>query len=274
MAMNNSVNTNVSAMVALQNLNSTNRMLDSVQERVNTGLRVSNAQDDASSYQISNVMKGDKRGYESVQIALGLGLATVNTAMKAAESISDLLIEMKAKVVQANQSGLDNFSQSALNTDITNLANQISTIVQSANFNGRNLIQSGATSMTVLSTVSGSVISVSAVSLDTTALAVNTMTVIGSSGAAAALSTINSAIQTASSRIAQLGASARTVDLQNEFVSKFVDILTEGIGQLIDADLAKESATLQALQVKQQLGVQALSIANAKPQTLLGLFGG
>ncbi|MBM3557298.1 MAG: flagellin [Alphaproteobacteria bacterium] len=270
----NSVNTNVSAMVALQQLNYTNKVLDQTQQRVNTGLRVSGAGDDPSSYSISNSMKSDKRGYEAVQIALGLGSATVNTALKAGESITDLLIEMKAKIIQANQSGLDNFSQSALNTDIANLAAQISTIVNSANFNGKNLIQSGATSMTVLSTVQGSTITVTASSLDTTALQVNTITVIGSSGAAAALSTINSAIQLCSSRLAQLGSSVKSVDMQNEFVSKFVDILTEGIGTMIDADLAKESAMLQATQIKQQLGVQALSIANARPQILLGLFKG
>jgi flagellin len=270
--MANSVNTNVSAMVALQQLNYTNKILDMTQQRVNTGLRVSGAADDPSSFSISNSMKGDKRGYESVQIALGLGLSVVNTGLKAGEGISDLLLEMKAKIVQANQAGLDNASQSALNDDITALQNQITTIVNSASFNGKNLIASGSTSLTVLSTVSGSVISVSASTLDTTSLGLNTVSVIGSSGAAAALSAINTAITQASSRLAALGASSKSVTLQNEFVSKFIDILTEGIGTLIDADLAKEAAVLQAQQIKQQLGTQALSIANSRPQVLLGLF--
>jgi flagellin len=273
-AMPNSVNTNVGAMVALQQLNATNAALDRTQQRVNTGLRVSGAADDPSSYQISNNMKGDKRGYEAVQIALGLGGAVVTTGLKAGEGVSDLLIEMKAKIVQANQAGLDNNSQSALNDDITALRNQISSIVNSANFNGKNLIASGSTSLTVLSTVNGSVISVSASTLDTTSLGINTITVIGSSGAAAALSAINTAITQASSRLAALGSSSKAVSLQNEFVSKFIDILTEGIGTLIDADLAKEAAALQSRQIKQQLGTQALSIANARPQVLLSLFNG
>jgi flagellin len=128
--------------------------------------------------------------------------------------------------------------------------------------------------MTVLSTVGGSVISVSAVALDTTALGINTITVIGSSGAAAALAAISSAITTSASRLAALGSSSKAVQIQNEFTSKFIDILSEGIGALIDADMAKESANLQSLQIKQQLGVQALGIANSRPQTLLGLFRG
>ena len=269
-----SINTNVGAMVALQSLNRTNKSLDMTQQRVNTGLRVSGAADDASSYQIAQGMKGDKAGFESVQIALGLGLATVNTGLKAGEAVSDLLTEMKAKIVQANQAGLDNNSQSALNDDITALRNQITTIVNSASFNGKSLIASGSTSMTVLSTVGGSVISVSAVALDTTALGINTISVIGSSGAAAALSAISTAITAASSRLASLGSSSKAVQIQNEFTSKFIDILSEGIGALVDADLAKESANLQSLQIKQQLGVQALGIANARPQALLGLFRG
>lgn len=272
--MPNSITTNVGAMVALQALNKTNKSLDMTQQRVNTGLRVSGAADDASSYQIAQGMKGDKAGYEAVQIALGLGLATVNTGLQAGESIADLLTEMKAKIVQANQAGLDNNSQSALNSDIAALNTQITTIVNSASFNGKSLIASGATSLTVLSTVSGSVITVSAVALDTTALGLNTITVIGSSGAAAALTAITSAITTAASRLASLGSSSKAVTIQNEFTSKFIDTLTQGIGALIDADLAKESASLQSLQIKQQLGVQALGIANARPQTLLGLFRG
>jgi len=272
--MPNSVNTNVGAMVALQQLNATNKSLDRTQQRVNTGLRVSGAADDPSSYSIANTMKGNKRGYESVQIALGLGGAVLTTGLKAGEGISDLLIEMKARIVQANQAGLDNNSQSALNDDITAIRNQITTIVNSANFNGKNLIASGSTSLTVLSTVDGSVISVSASTLDTTSLGINTITVIGSSGASAALTAINTAITQASARLASLGSSSRAVQLQNEFVSKFIDILTEGIGTLIDADLAKEAAKLQSLQIKQQLGTQALSIANANPQTLLNLFRG
>ncbi|MBM3556592.1 MAG: flagellin [Alphaproteobacteria bacterium] len=268
-----SINTNVGAMVALQNLNSTNKALDMTQKRINTGLRVAGASDDAASYQIAQGMKGDKAGYESVQVALGLGLATVNTALKAGEAINDLLTEMKAKIVQANQSGLDNNSQSALNTDVQNLMTQITTIVNSASFNGKNLIASGGTSMTVLSTVGGSTMTLSAVAMDQTALAINTITVIGSSGAAAALTSINSAITTASSKMAAIGSNAKSVEIQSDFTSKFIDILNEGIGTLIDADMAKESANLQSLQVKQQLGVQALGIANARPQSLLGLFG-
>ncbi|MBM3570636.1 MAG: flagellin [Alphaproteobacteria bacterium] len=268
-----SINTNVGAMVALQSLNTTNTLLDRTQQRVNTGLRVSGSVDDAASYQIAQKMKGDRAGYEAVQVALGLGLATVNTGVKAAEAVNDLLVEMKAKVVQANQAGLDNASLSALNDDFTALATQITTIVSSASFNGKNLITSGATSLTVLSTVDGSTITVSAVALDRTALGIQTQTLATSSGALQALTTINSAIVLAATNAAKMGSAAKAVGIQSDYSSKLLDIITQGIGSLIDADLSRESANLQALQIKQQLGVQALSIANSRPQVLLGLFG-
>lgn len=265
--------TNPGAHTALQSLNKTNKLLDISQQKVNTGLRVSGAKDDPSSYQIAQALSGDKAGYQADQIALSLGQAVVGTALSAGESIGDLLTEIKGKVVQANQSGLDPASQSALNNDIQGLVGQIGNIVGSASFNGQNLIASGASSFSVLSTIDGSTINVSAAPLDATSLGLNNLSVIGSSGAAAALASINSAIPQASSLLSSLGSSSKAVQNQSEFNSKYADILTEAIGTQVDADLAAEAANLQALQIKQSLGNSALSIANSRPQSLLGLFG-
>jgi len=265
--------TNPGANTALQSLNRTNKSLDQVQQKVNTGLRVSGPKDDPSTFQIAQRLLGDKGGYQADQIALSLGQAVVGTALSAGQGISDLLTEIKGKVVQANQAGLDPESQSALNNDIQALVGQIGTIVGSASFNGQNLIASCASSFSVLSSVDGSTIAVSAASLDASSLGLGGISVIGSSGAAAALASINSAIPTASSRLSSLGSSAQAIQGQAEFNSKYTDILSESIGTQVDADLAVEAANLQALQIKQRLGGQALSIANSRPQSLLGLFG-
>jgi len=270
-----SVNTNVGAMVALQNLNATNKALDRTQSRINTGLRVASAADDAASYQIAQAMKGDKAAYESVQTGLDLAKATVNTALKAGESMADILIEVKAKCVQANQSSLDNNSRSALNAEFSKLLVQIDTIARSASFNGKNLIELGATSLTVLATVQGSTMSISAQEIMAINLqyGVPNCDLLNSANAVIALSVTNTAITTISKALASLGSSYKAVEIQSEFTSKYIDILTEGIGTMIDADMAKEAASLQALQVKQQLGTQALGIANSRPQTMLGLYG-
>lgn len=268
-----SVNTNAGAMIALQNLNITNKKLEETQLAITTGLRVSGPKDDAATFAIAQNMRGDIAGMSAVKTALANGVATVNVAIEAGKSIADLLIEMKAKVVQANQAGLDTASRTALNNDFTELRNQIATIVVSAEFNGTNLIASTATNTSVLSTVDGSTISVSAQKMDTTTLTINASVLNTSAGAASALAQIDTAIRLVSDKLAALGSVGKRIDIQSAFTTKLQDILKIGLGSLVDADLAEESAKLQALQIKQQLGVQSLAIANSGPQTILALFG-
>jgi flagellin len=267
-----SVNTNIGAMIALQNLNSTNVRLEKAQLNITTGLKVNGPKDDASTFAIAQNLRGDVRGWQSVQIALRGGESTVNVAIEGGREISDLLLEMKAKVVQANQAGLDAVSRSAIHNDFSALRDQIASIVETAQFNGTNLIKSGASTLTVLSTVDGSTITISAQALDTTTLGIQTLDLTNSAAAATALGFIDSAIESVNSRLANLGSSAKRLEVQGNFAIKIVDILKAGVGNLVDADMAEESANLQSLQIKQQLGVQALSIANTSPQTILSLF--
>ena len=267
-----SVNTNVGSMVALQHLNITNKLLEHTQLKITTGLKINGPKDDAATYAIAQNMRGDIGSFRAVRIALAAGESTINVAISAAKSISDLMIEMKAKVVQSNQAGLDSQSRTALHNDFTALRAQIDTIVQTAEFNGKNLIKISATNMTVLSTVDGSTITVSAQVMDTTTLSINTSSLTSSSGASSALTAINTAMILVTDKLAALGSSAKRIEVQSDFTVKLVDILRAGVGNLVDADLAEESANLQALQIKQQLGIQALAIANSGPQNILALF--
>ena len=267
-----SVNTNVGAMIALQNLALTNKQLINTQLRVTTGLRVNGPKDDAATFAIAQNMRGDIAGYGSVGVSLAMGEATVNVAIDAATSIADLLTQMKGKAVQASQEGMDQNSYNALHLEFTALREQLTTIVNTAAFNGKNLITSGATAFKVLSTVEGSTIVVSSAQMDTTTLVIHTATLATAANAQTALALINAAIITNSNALAVMGASSKRVDIQNDFVQKLTDVLKLGVGNLVDADLATESANLQALQIKQQLGVQALSIANQNPQSILALF--
>ncbi|MDA1101521.1 MAG: flagellin [Proteobacteria bacterium] len=268
-----SVNTNVGAMIALQHLNITNNNMEKTQLAITTGLRVNGPKDDASTYAIAQNMRGDIVGMGAVKTALANGEATLNTAITAGKAISDLLTEMKAKVVQANQAGLDSASRTALHNDFVSLRDQIQTIVATAEFNGTNLVEGSATGTSVLSTVEGSTISVSAQKLDSTTLSIHSQVLNTSAGAATALTAINTAITSVSDKLAALGSVAKRIEVQSEFTTKLTDILRAGVGSLVDADLAEESAKLQSLQIKQQLGVQALSIANSGPQSILALFG-
>jgi len=179
---------------------------------------------------------------------------------------------MKAKVAQANQAGLDTASRNALQNDFTALRDQLSTIVQTAQFNGKNLITSGASNLEVLGSVQGATISVNSRSMDTTSLGIQTASLFSASGAATALTQINSAIDSVASSLASFGSAARRIEIQTDFTSQLVDAMKAGVGNLVDADLAEESANLVALQIKLQLGIQALSIANSGPGLILKLF--
>jgi flagellin len=270
--MTMSINTNAGAMMALQNLAKTNRSLGLTQLRVTTGLRINGPKDNAATFAIAQNMRGDIAGMSAVKTNLSLGQSVVNVAIDAGKAIEDLLIEMKAKTVQASQAGLDTDSYTALNQEFTSLRAQIEAIVASAEFNGKNLIASGATNFDVLSTVDGSTITITKQSIDATTLSIHTAALTDSTVAGTALTAISQAIITVSNALASLGSSAKRVDIQTEFTAKLQDILKQGVGNLVDADLAEESANLQAFQIKQQLGVQALAIANSGPQSILDLF--
>jgi flagellin len=275
--MATTVNTNVGAMVALQNLNRTSRDLEQVQQRINTGLRVASAKDNGGVFAIAQNMRSEVGGLAAVQQSLDRAMSVVDVAISAGTAISDILIEMKEKAVAASDVSLDTSSRDALNEDFKALRDQIGTIVENAKFNGINLTDGSLTNgvralansdgsayITVASedlSLSGSIVSLtSTTSIDT------------ATNASAAISTVENSLQNVNESLARLGTGAKKLEIHKAFVSKLSDSLRGGIGNLVDADLASESARLQSLQVKQQLGIQALSIANSAPQMLLGLF--
>lgn len=275
--MSFSVNTNVGAMIALQNLDATSRNLSIVQSRISTGLKVSGAKDNGAIYAIAQNMRADVAGLNAVKQSLSNGVSITDVAVAAGEAVSDLLIEMKEKALAATDASLDTASRNALNADFTALVGQITNIVDNAEFNGTNLISNGASNLSVLSNDSGSTtngtITVTAQDLSiTSGLGVATAGLTTVAAAQSALADVESAITTVNSGLAALGTGAKKLEVHDVFVGKLRDTLRAGIGNLVDADLASESAALQSLQIKQQLGVQALSIANAGPGSILGLF--
>ncbi|MBV8979095.1 MAG: flagellin [Alphaproteobacteria bacterium] len=271
-----SVNTNTGAMVALQYLNDTQAQLAQTQNAVDTGLKVSSAKDDGAVYAIAQNMRGDIAGYTAVTDSLNRGMSAIDVAMSAGQSISDLLVEMKTKALAASDTSLDTASRAAMNQDFVALRDQITTIVKNAVFNGYNLVDGSTLQITALAsadgtrhittaaenmTLSGSVVTIS------TAASIATQT-----GASTMVAAIQTSLQNVDAALAKLSAGSKKFSIQLGFASKLSDTLTTGVGHLVDADMAKESAMLQSLQVKQQLGVQALSIANQSPQYLLSLF--
>ena len=271
-----SVNTNTGAMAALQSLNQTNKGLSQVQNRINTGLNVASTKDDSASFTIAQSLRGDVGGLSAVNSSLNRGKSTVDVAIAGAEQISDVLNQMKAKAIQASDDGLDAESRTAINADYTALKEQITTIIASSEFNGTNLLKDDATSTGKVSALQ-SLDTTSTIGVANQAFETNVTTALGTglgskADADTALTEIATVTSTVTSTLSTLGSASRKIEGQLSFNSKLSDVIESGIGNLVDADLARESAKLQALQVKQQLGVQALSIANQAPQTITSLF--
>jgi len=269
----NSVNTNVGAMVALQNLNATNMELATTQTRINTGKRVASAKDNGAIWAIAQNQRAASSALNSVRESLQRGQSTVDVAISAGESVSDLLLQMKEKALAAADAGLDTSSRAALADEFASLKGQITKAVNNATFNGGNMLKNAGTTVNALANSdASSVITVQAQELTITALAINASTITTKTLASTAIGAINAAITSTSSKLSKLGTGAKALAGHLNFVGKLQDTIDAGVGNLVDADLAKESAKLQALQTKQQLGVQALSIANQSSSILLGLF--
>ena len=271
-----SINTNVSAMYALQNLNASQAELRISEQRIATGLKVANAKDNGAIFAIATNQRGSSQALNAVRESLQRSQSAVDVSSAAAEIVSDLLLQMKEKALASTDAQLNTSSRAAMNSDFVALRDQITKAVNNANFNGANLIKTGAADVAALANETGtSLLTVRAqvLALSSTNVTVQSTTSIGTvTRARAALSLVNRSIENVSLALARLGTGSRALATHLTFVNKLQDAVDAGIGNIVDADLAKESAKLTALQTKEQLGFQALSIANQGPGQLINLF--
>ena len=271
------INVNLAAQSALQTLNQTQSDLAVTQRRISTGQKVSNASDNGATFAIAQNQRGTSRAYNTVMESLNRVQSTTDVASAAAGVVSDLLLQMKEKALAAVDSSVDTTSRSILNTDFTALRDQINKAVNNATFNGVNLLNGNSGNISALASDTGtSKLTVKSQSMQlggannvgvTAALAFTSVTT-----ASTALTKVNASIAAISISLANLGTSSRMIAQHRDFISKMQDAVDAGISNITDADLSKESSKLQSLQTKQQLGYQALSIANSSTQSLLSLF--
>jgi flagellin len=304
-----SINTNMSAMTALRSLNATNAALDKTQARISTGLRVGSAEDNAAYWSIATTMKSDNSALSTVKDALGLGSATLDVAYTGMNSAIDVAKEIKNKLVAARQPGVD---REKIQSEVTELQNQLTSIGDSSSFSGENWlsVDSAAASYNATKTIvasftrSSAGVSIGTISVNLTDVKLydandqsgilDTVDTTGNGGVDYSVTDldisaltdsaddladleqmigfVDEAISSMTTSAATIGSAKQRVSLQKDFVSALSDAITRGVGSLVDADMTEESTRLQALQVQQQLGTQALSIANQGAQSILSLF--
>ena len=287
-----SINTNYGAMVAAQALAATGRDLDRVQNRVTTGLKIASAKDNGAVWAVAQVMRSDIKGLETVGEQLALGSSTVGTARAAAETISDMLTTAKQKIAAGGDLS-SAASRDKLAADLVAIGAQINDIVSSAALNGVNMIGTAGDPPTAVAEASynivGAITRAADGTIGTQTITVATQDLSGVGGILTALTEVDFAdaagigtvltnieaqVTTVNNAAAAFGTAQTQIEIQGTFVSKFIDSLKDGVGAMVDADMEEASARLSALQTQQQLGIQALSIANSAPQIILSLFRG
>lgn len=271
----NSINTNVGAMQALQALAGINADLADVQQHISTGLKVSSPKDNPSIWAIAQNQRGEVMSLDAVQDSLNRGISSVDVAMTAGETISDLLNQMRTLALSANDFAQGDPSRQALDDQYQALRKQIDITVSSADFNGVNLLSgSGSSDVHALANSSGTQsIDVDHVDMSTTGSLLSGLPSDLQAGlSATSVDDIAKASKNVNAAIGKLGTGSTALKTHLTFIGKLQDTLEASIGNLVDADMAKESARFQALQIRQQLAIRALQIANQQPSLLLQLF--
>jgi flagellin len=269
----NSVNTNGGAMVALQSLNRTNDQLSVVQKRISTGFRVADAKDDGGAYAVSQAVRADVAGLTAANEQLGGTKGVLDTTFAALSKISETMVKVRETLTRLADGTLNTEQFDQYSAQYTALRTQIQNFITDATYNGRTLLDTTDGDIVTTRNEAGDTFTVTAIDgatdLVVAAAPADVTAAQAALGAGGDFDTVESAIADA---LNQFGSDSNYIDAQIRYNKDKVDAMEGGLGALVDADLAKESAKLQSLQIRQQLGTQALSIANQAPQTLLSLF--
>ncbi len=273
----NSVNTNIGAMVALQSLNRTNDELSTTQKRISTGFRVADARDDGAAFAVAERVRGEVAGTTSANEQLGGVKGLLNVTQKALENISSTLIKLQEVTTKLADGTITSESQTQYQAQAKELALNIKAFIEDAAYNGKNILDGSVTAtQNIVRNGQGDLYSFNPfdamASIYDVVSGFNGFTASSAAAAVTATGSLGNAVTATLTQLNNFGNYQRYVDNQIGFNKSKIDAQEAGLGALIDADLAKESARLQALQIRQQLGTQSLSIANQAPQSLLSLF--
>ncbi len=275
----NSINTNAQSLIALQALNTTNEHLSLIQKRVSTGYRVADARDDGGAFAVAQSVRSDMAGVVAVSEQLGGVKGILETTFAALSVVSDTMKQLRATLTRLADAGISSDQRTAYELQYKLLANQVASFVDDAGYNGRTLLSTAAGgnpvggNITAIRNEAGGLFTIEAVDGSVLKLPATAPT---DAAAAQAFFTSGGAFNVAQAAISKalnsFGASMAFVENQITYNSKKADAMSNGLGALVDADIARESSSLEGVKVRQQLGIQTLGLANQGPQVLLGLF--
>ena len=274
MAIQNSVFTNPSAFTALRSLNTVNRRLDITQNRVSTGLRVSSSLDDASAFAVAQGIRGELRALETINQGLNNSKAVGKVAVAGATAVSNILIDIRQKVTELANSSISTSQRAIITADFNQLMSQAGSFIANASYNGFTLLRSNGASVSTLANLQGTSLTLTVRNnVDNWTRSLAGAAIATAANAQSVLLYQYTSMETeVSASLGALGAEVRSLELQTTFLEELRDTSDEGLGNIVDADLARESAKLTSQQIQQELSLQTLQIANDRPSTILSLF--
>jgi flagellin len=271
--MANSINTNPGSLTALASLRLTQSALATASKQMQTGYRVADAADDASTFSVAQGIRGNLQSFLAVQGSLANGVGLGSVTLAALTNISNLIGNLQAKMTQLADGSINANQRTIYTSDFNAMTSQISNFISQASYNGTNLLSAASTAKTFLADTGGAALTMTSQSSANAAFTTfNTSSVSSASAATASLNNLLTFQQAVATSLGGSAADSRTLSLQSNFVNSVIDATTTGLGAMVDADIGRASAIVQALQVRQQLGIQSLAIANQQPSVLLGLF--
>jgi flagellin len=277
--MVDSVNNAGGAVIALRSMQAAREQLAASEKRIASGLKVDEARDNAAAYQAASKMRGETASLRSVSLSLGRAEGVVDVALAAGEQISRLLGDMRGAAATAMAGDFTDDQRSAMNAAFQEQKAQLVQLIRNATFDDANLLD--GSNLNGVSFIADADASQPLILTGRNFLPGGQIITLGPqndlsspSSAAMAFEQVGASIANVGQALAEMGDESNKVGAQISFVSRLADVLASGVGRMVDADLAEESARIQALQVRQTLSAQAISIANTAPRALLSLFRG
>ena len=271
------IHTNSGALVAQATLRGITASLDKVSKQIQTGDKVADAKDDASTFAVAQGLRSNISSLGAVSQSLSGAVGLAEVGLAGATAVSNLFSDIKAKLTQLADTSITTTQRTTYTTDLKDLAQQAKDLIGQAKFNGTNLLNN-TTAINFIADVTGSQIAVTGVNVFTSASTFNAS--IGASVTStlartllnSSSNTLDTFVTASNNALSGIAGDLRAVEAQNSFSKAISDATEKGLGALVDADLAKASSRLQALQAQQQLSTQAITIANQAPSVLLALF--
>ncbi len=273
------LNNATGALGALRYLQSATKDLSGAESRLSSGLKVSRARDDATSYHSAAIMRGQNGSLNAVTLSLGRAESISDTAIAAAEQISKQLIAMKGTAAQAMSEGLSDAQREAFQQQYNDQMQTLQMFIRSASFDDANILDGskvpGGVSFIADAEATQSVTLEGRNFMPGSSVIVAppaTNSLANTQAAADTHALLDQSIANLGDQLIEMTAERKRIEAQKGFVGRLADALAAGVGRMVDTDLAAESAMIQALQVKQELSAQSISIANSAPEALLSMF--